>query len=199
VLGREQDEGATPAVVAGKSGEAPGWIRALGEAANLRAVEACTTRLRLTVVDPDKLDEPALKALGSRGVLKLADNAVQVVVGPIADQLAAEIRATLRAGGAATAAVTAPTPASAAASPSRVPNRGDSSALLAAFGGGRNLASVEARSTRVLIEVKDAAAVNEPAVISSGFRGAARASDRVWHVIVGPDAASVALALRQPH
>ena len=39
-----------------------------------------------------------LKALGSRGVLRLADGAVQVVVGPIADQLASEIRAALRRG-----------------------------------------------------------------------------------------------------
>jgi PTS system N-acetylglucosamine-specific IIC component len=198
VLGRERDEGAMPAAVAGKSGEALGWIRALGEAANLRAVEACTTRLRLTVVDPGKLDEPALKALGSRGVLKLADGAVQVVVGPIADQLAAEIRATLRAGGAAAAPVTVPIPAPAAVSRSAVPNRGDSGALLAALGGASNLANVEARSTRLLIDVKDAAAVNEGAVISSGFRGATRAGERAWHVIVGPDAPAVAAMLRQP-
>jgi PTS system glucose-specific IIC component len=122
-----------------------------------------------------------------------------VVVGPIADQLAAEIRATLRAGGALTppAAMTTPMPGPAPATTFRVANRGDSRALLAALGGEKNLASVEARSTRLLIEVNNAAAVDEPAVLSSGFRGAARASDRVWHVIVGPDAPAVASALRQ--
>ena len=46
--------------------------------------------------DLNRIDEPALTALGSRGVLRLADGAVQVVVGPIADQLASDIRAQLR-------------------------------------------------------------------------------------------------------
>ena len=48
------------------------------------------------VADAARFDEPTLKALGARGVLKLADGGVQVVVGPIADQLASEIRAELR-------------------------------------------------------------------------------------------------------
>ncbi len=195
VLGRERDDVGAPAAVAGKQGEAPGWIRALGDPTNLRAVEACTTRLRLTVVDQNKLDEPALKALGSRGVLKLADGAVQVVVGPIADQLAADIRATLRAAGPSPAAV-AESPATAAVSVSGHPNRGDARALLAALGGAANLARVETRSTRLMIEVKDAAAVNEAAVGAAGYRGATRAGARVWHVIVGPDAPAVAAALR---
>ena len=47
-LGREA-EGAVAAPVDSRHGSAPAldWIRALGGAGNLRAVEACTTRLRL--------------------------------------------------------------------------------------------------------------------------------------------------------
>ncbi|WP_443797828.1 glucose PTS transporter subunit EIIB, partial [Burkholderia vietnamiensis] len=43
------------------------YIAALGGAGNLTVVDACTTRLRLSVVDPDKVSEPELKAIGARG------------------------------------------------------------------------------------------------------------------------------------
>jgi PTS system N-acetylglucosamine-specific IIC component len=67
--------------------------------------------------------------------------------------------------------------------------------LLSALGGAANLLSVEARSTRLLIEVRDGAAVSEAGVLSAGYRGAVRAAPRVWHVVVGPDAPAVAAAL----
>jgi PTS system N-acetylglucosamine-specific IIC component len=192
-LGREPADVGVPAAEAGKGGEASlAWIRALGEASNLRAVEACTTRLRLKVTDPSLIDEAALKALGSRGVLKLADGGVQVVVGPIADQLASDIRGALR--GRAKPAARAPaSPAAAAAMPvvSGSANRGDSQALLAALGGATNIARIDAISSRLVIEVKDPAAVDESGLRGAGYRGAARISGSIWHVIVGPEAAAV--------
>jgi len=187
-LGREPDDEAAAADAGNASEAAPGWILALGGAGNLRAVEACTTRLRLTVVNPDQINDNALKPLGSRGVLRLADGAVQVVVGPIADQLAADIRAVLRS-----APVTAPLPSAkskpAAFSAPSAPSFGDARALLAALGGRDNVVRVEARASRLLIEVRDAARVDDSAVHSAGFRAASRVSDRSWHVIVGADAA----------
>ncbi len=205
-LGREPDDTGASAE-AGQGGETSlAWIRALGGAVNLRAVEACTTRLRLTVSDPMQINEAALKPLGSRGVLKLADGAVQVVVGPIADQLAAEIRATLRSAPAVSAvapasalaparsaAVTVPPPVG----PAVAPSRGDPQALLVAFGGRGNVVTVEARASRLLVEVRDAALVDESAMRASGFRAAARAADRAWHVIVGGDAAEMAARLNR--
>jgi PTS system N-acetylglucosamine-specific IIC component len=71
---------------------AHGFILALGGAANLKSVDACTTRLRLQVADNDKVDEAALKALGSRGLIKPAAGSVQVVLGPEADLISDEIR-----------------------------------------------------------------------------------------------------------
>src|SRR6186713_1265662 len=96
-LGREAEGPVAAQAGSGKdSVSGLAWIRALGGSSNLRTVEACTTRLRLVLTDMNRIDEPALSALGSRGVLRLADGAVQVVVGPIADQLASEIRTQLR-------------------------------------------------------------------------------------------------------
>jgi PTS system N-acetylglucosamine-specific IIC component len=181
-LGRETDE-AGVAADAGKAGDtALGWISALGGAVNLRSVEACTTRLRLTVADPARINEAALRPLGSRGVLKLGDGAVQVVVGPIADQLAAEIRTALRSNPAVDG-------------PSASAPAGDAQALLAAFGGKANISRAEAFATRLVVEVRDAGAVNEAGVAASRFRGAQRVSDRTWHVIVGSDAMAAAAVL----
>jgi PTS system N-acetylglucosamine-specific IIC component len=196
-LGREGEE-APLAAEAGKSGESSlGWIAALGGARNLRTVEACTTRLRLTVSDQSLIDESALKSLGSRGVLKLADGAVQVVVGPIADQLAADIRGALRHAPAAAASLAPKSGAPVPASPvSASPNRGDLESLLMALGGRKNVANVEARSTRLLVEVRDGSNVDDTKLGSAGYRGAMRVADKVWHIIVGHEAAAVALAIR---
>src|SRR5688572_2733402 len=94
-------ESAAPAI-ARPRGEA--FALALGGAANLAAVDACTTRLRLTIRDPAAVDEAALKALGARGVVRPSPDALQVVLGPQADQVAGEIRAHLAAGAPVSAA-----------------------------------------------------------------------------------------------
>ena len=49
---------------------APAFIRALGGAANLEVVDACTTRLRLRLVDRDKASDAQLKALGAMAVVR---------------------------------------------------------------------------------------------------------------------------------
>ena len=134
------------------------------------------------------------------GVLRLADGAVQVVVGPIADQLASEIRGALRHAPASPSAVpAAPTtsvPVIVNPMASAAPNRGNATDLLSALGGARNIASAESFASRVLVEVRDAAAVDESRLAAAGYRGVARAATRTWHVIVGPEAATVALSLK---
>ena len=185
-LGRETDEAtvASPAEIAGGA-PAFAWIRALGSAKNLRSVEACTTRLRLVVSDAALLDEPALKALGSRGVLKLADGGVQVVVGPVADQLASEIRSALKKGGDAAPQVIAAPPA---ASPVAPP--ADTRLLaraLEALGGRGNIAELELRSSRLCISVREPAQVDE-AALAGAVRAMARPAPRSIHLVVGPDA-----------
>ncbi|WP_370681869.1 N-acetylglucosamine-specific PTS transporter subunit IIBC [Comamonas sp. GB3 AK4-5] len=99
-LGREPQTPATAAegeAAAARStsmsSRAENYLQALGGAANLQEVDACTTRLRLNVVSADRVAEAELKALGAVGVLKLTPHAVQVVIGPEAEQVADEIRA----------------------------------------------------------------------------------------------------------
>jgi PTS system N-acetylglucosamine-specific IIC component len=94
--GRETDDSlvGAPADVGapGQPSLARDFIAALGGAGNLVTVDACTTRLRLVVNDQKSVDDAALKRLGARGVVRPSANALQVVLGPIADQVAADIR-----------------------------------------------------------------------------------------------------------
>ena len=56
-------------------------IKALGGRKNFDEVDCCATRLRLTVKDPSKVDEAALRRTGAAGVI-VKGNGVQVVYGP---------------------------------------------------------------------------------------------------------------------
>ena len=160
------------------------WIKALGSANNLRSIEACTTRLRLVVADPALLDETALKRLGTRGVLRLADGAVQVVVGPIADQLASEIRAALRS----------VVPVRTAAVRVSIPDKSAVDRVINALGGKANISSVHVNSTRLCISLRDPAAVNETALRGSVRAVARPAADSV-HLILGSEAPAWEAAL----
>ncbi|MCH8615878.1 N-acetylglucosamine-specific PTS transporter subunit IIBC [Sphingomonas sp. SM33] len=68
------------------------FVTALGGASNLKSIDACTTRLRLSLKNTLAIDEPALRVLGARGIVRPGGQALQVVLGPIADQVASEMR-----------------------------------------------------------------------------------------------------------
>jgi len=78
-----------------ESEQAWSFIHALGGGANIRSIDACTTRLRLSVDSQSGVDEGALKRLGARGVVRPSAGTLQVVVGPTADQLASDMRKAL--------------------------------------------------------------------------------------------------------
>ncbi len=95
--GREEEEGsvATAAPVAkcsDRSVLARQYLKALGGHDNLVSIDACITRLRLTLKDRQRVDERTLKALGASGVVKLGENNLQVVLGPLAEIIAGEMR-----------------------------------------------------------------------------------------------------------
>lgn len=174
--GREADDRATAAAGAARGGgsEADGFIAALGGAANLATVDACTTRLRLLLVDRSKVDEAALRGLGARGQVNIGEQGLQVVLGPIADRVAGEIRQRLARGAAAPGI--------------------DGDAIVAALGGARNITSVEARPGRVLVSVADAAAVSEAKLGALGLRGIARPAPGRLHLL-HPDAEAIVTTL----
>ena len=163
----------TAPVAAGERGQA--FLAALGGAGNLTSIGACTTRLRLLVVDQALVDEPALKGLGAMGVLRPSAQGVQVVVGPIADQVADEIRIAGAAGG---VAASAPVIASVADDAVTL-----SPALVAALGG--DAAIVEARSLagRVRVVLDRPVEAADLATLP-GVRAVARIDGRVLHLLM---------------
>ncbi|MDO5408206.1 MAG: PTS transporter subunit IIBC [Eubacteriales bacterium] len=77
--------------VSGGSDQAERIIALLGGRENIVLVDACMTRLRVTVKDPAQVAElPAWKAEGALGLLK-KDNGIQAVYGPKADVLKSDI------------------------------------------------------------------------------------------------------------
>ncbi|HEY2779625.1 MAG TPA: N-acetylglucosamine-specific PTS transporter subunit IIBC [Steroidobacteraceae bacterium] len=179
--GRETEDMLQP--VAAAATDTRGWsfVTALGGAANLTEVSACTTRLRLTLLDNQAIDERKLKELGSRGVLRSSTTGLQVVLGPIADQVAGEIREAMRSG----------------APPQQVAPRPDAAAMLAALGGRQNVSQVETFAGRVLMRVADPKALNERALQSLGVRGVARPSADSIQLLIPGSAQDWAQPLRQ--
>ncbi len=171
--GREDEpmaaSGAVQTTTSGGRGAA--YLAALGGAANVESVDACTTRLRLILNDQSAVDEAGLKALGARGLVRPSDRALQVVLGPIADQVADEIRAALTA---------AP-----------VAGAGNADDWLAALGGRSNVLSVERRDGRVLLRLKAVSGLDVAALKALGARGVAVTSAGA-HLILGPRAEAVA-------
>ncbi len=180
--GREPDDApAMQPVAATAGGRAPAFVAALGGARNLTEVEACTTRLRLVLLDNTAVDEAMLKRLGARGIIRSSAKGLQVVLGPIADQVAGEIRDALRLNGGS-----APVAAAAEAAPPGAA-RPDLTSLLAALGGRGNVLDLETAAGRLLVRTARPGSIDEAALKKLGIRGIARSTeDRIQLLITGP-------------
>lgn len=174
--------------IAPRAGERGGaFIAALGGAANLVSIDACTTRLRLVVEDQAKVDEARLKALGAAGLIRPSAQGLQVVLGPIADAVAMEMRA-------AAGPVAAATRDPAYVTPAFVPAI-EPAPWLAALGGRANILDAGAASSRVWLHLDDPDGIDEAALAKLGVRMVARPTADTLHLIV-PDATPIATALQ---
>jgi PTS system N-acetylglucosamine-specific IIC component len=188
--GREIEDVASSREDAGTQDDAvQGWIRALGGASNLVTVDACTTRLRLSIADQKAVNEAALKSLGARGLVRPSQQTLQVVVGPIADQLASSIRAGLKLP--ASVASTAPAAAIVEAPATPAPSPISVSQLLQTLGGFDNIRDMRAAASRLCFTVHDDAAVSADVAKLAGVRGIARPMAHSIHILIGPTAPGV--------
>jgi N-acetylglucosamine PTS system EIICBA or EIICB component len=171
--GRDIDDSAAAPLPTTPDARARAFVTALGGAKNLTEVAACTTRLRLVLADNKAIDEAMLKRLGARGILRSSAQGLQVVLGPIADQVAGDIRAALRA-------VEAPRSVDA-------PRVIDAQGLLAAVGGRDNVVDIGTFANRLLIRTARPEKVDESALGRLGIRGIAHsAADRIQVLVAGP-------------
>jgi PTS system N-acetylglucosamine-specific IIC component len=145
-------------------------IAALGGAANLRAVDACTTRLRLELADPEAIDEARLKRAGAEAWCAPA----------AAPSRSCSGRSPTRS------------PARCARRwPRRLRRPGLRQRPCSRRSAGPPIVeAVEPRSSRLCIRIANGEALDEDRLRGLGFRGFARASPTSVHLITGPDAAA---------
>ncbi|SHH59323.1 PTS system D-glucose-specific IIA component, Glc family /PTS system D-glucose-specific IIB component, Glc family /PTS system D-glucose-specific IIC component, Glc family [Caloranaerobacter azorensis DSM 13643] len=90
--GREKDPNVNIENKVLKTGDlAVNVLEALGGKENIKTLDACITRLRVSVHDISKVDKERLKSLGAAGVLEVGNN-IQAIFGPKSDQLKTQIK-----------------------------------------------------------------------------------------------------------
>ncbi|HVJ63838.1 MAG TPA: glucose PTS transporter subunit IIA [Bdellovibrionota bacterium] len=97
--GRDEDEDSGEASNLKISDKAVEVLKALGGGANIVNLDACITRLRLTVKDGSKVSKARLKDLGASGTLDAGGGNFQVIFGTQSDFLKEEIKALIARGG----------------------------------------------------------------------------------------------------
>ena len=173
---------------------APAYIHALGGADNLLVVDACTTRLRLQLVNRDQASEAQLRSLGALAVVKPGKSgALQVVVGPQADSIADEIRCALPH-----TQAQPPTPQAEAETTSELPEVPAQTAeqWLAALGGADNVRHIESVAmTRLRVKFGASSAMDEERLKALGLLGIIHLKDGISHLVVGQQAEALGKAL----
>ena len=191
--GREDVATADKAVLT-ENERASAYIKALGGAENLVTVGACTTRLRLEMVDRNKASDADLKALGAMAVVRPGKGgSLQVVVGPMADSIADEIRLAMPALG--RAVVAAPVAVVETSEPIAVATP-LAQQWLTAVGGSDNVLQLDCIAmSRIRLQLADGKALSESRLKELGCLGVSALEDGVWHLLVGERAQSLSVAL----
>ncbi|EPY2271838.1 glucose-specific PTS transporter subunit IIBC [Clostridium sporogenes] len=89
--GREADSGSESVNYSSEGSLAAKVLEALGGKENLANLDACITRLRVSVNSIDKVNKEELKSLGASGVMVVGNN-IQAIFGPKSDQLKEQIK-----------------------------------------------------------------------------------------------------------
>jgi len=186
--GREVEDAATAAAVPSlASGMAGDLVLAFGGGANITSLDACITRLRVTVADRALVNVDRLKALGAAGVVLVGSNA-QAVFGTRSENLKTQMEEYLRGGGGMTVSALATpsiSPSVEVPAPAATPNI-HIGRLTKALGGPDNIRAVDAVArTRLRVTLVDDSRVDTAALEAAGAGGLMRARDGVVHVLVG--------------
>ncbi|MCE0462059.1 MULTISPECIES: N-acetylglucosamine-specific PTS transporter subunit IIBC [Pseudomonas] len=184
--GREEVPTGDKPVIA-ENQRAAAYIQALGGADNLITIGACTTRLRLDMVDRNKASDAQLKALGAMAVVRPGNGgSLQVVVGPMADSIADEIRLAVPC---AIRPVTASVPNVAVQTTPAALSSTEAQQWLDALGGQDNLLQLDCVATsRLRVRLADDKGLSEIQLQRLGCQGISPLEGGVWHLLLGEKA-----------
>jgi glucose PTS system EIICB or EIICBA component len=200
--GREVEEAAkTPRAASGDQ-FALQLVRAFGGRSNIVSLDACITRLRVTLADVTKASPDALKALGAAGVV-VVGNGLQAIFGTRSENLKTEMEEYLESAGPEADEMEPPSPVkvsppSGIPPPLRDPDAARrASAYIAALGGADNIARVDAcAGTRLRIVVREDSKVGESALHAEGIAALVRLDGAVLHLLAGLNADQYATEMR---
>lgn len=204
--GREVDDVEAPVrITGGAGGRARELVLAFGGRSNIKNLDACITRLRISVNNPALVNDARLKALGAAGVLRVGD-AVQAIFGPLSENMKTDMQEYLKSAGSDADLEPAASPAStgaaqAAERPAAVTNATQQQAraekLRAALGGAANIKKLEAlAATRLRVALSDASRVDAAALKAAGVPATQALSNGEVDLIVGLGAENLASAMR---
>lgn len=96
-LGREEDKETTETQETllkndGIVGISRRYLDSLGGSENIKIIDSCITRLRVSLEDTSKINENDFKKIGASGVVRLGKNDIQVIVGTKAGLISEEIK-----------------------------------------------------------------------------------------------------------
>ena len=180
--GRELEDVATTRETVAEDSLPARLVAAFGGADNILNLDACITRLRVELRDLKRAHPDELRRLGASGVIQVG-NGMQAIFGTRSENLKTDIEEYLRESGGV----------SVTGQPRVHP-----AALQEALGGAGNITAIDvAALTRLRVQVKDATRLDEHALEAAGAHGVMHINDHLLHIIVGPDAADLAAALKR--
>jgi PTS system glucose-specific IIC component len=211
--GREDDTVETaPLATSGTGGRPRELVHAFGGRSNITSLDACITRLRISVKDPARVDEAKLKALGAAGVMRVG-NGVQAIFGPLSENLKTDMQEYMKTAGSDADLAPAGTPvapgepaASAGATAAAVlAGSAQSSAqeisraekIRAALGGAANIIKLDAlAATRLRVELSDASRIDAAALKAAGVPATQALKNGAVDLLVGLGAENLAGAIQ---
>jgi glucose PTS system EIICB or EIICBA component len=202
--GREVEPAATTALAASSDPFALQLVRGFGGRSNIVSLDACITRLRVSLADIRKANPEKLKALGATGVVVVGDG-IQAIFGTRSENLKTDMQEYLKSAGPEAdeieaASVLDAEPAPVAVLRTRV---GDPDAVrrtrayIAALGGSPNIVRVDACAlTRLRVVVRDEKQVRESDLRAEGVAALVSLGGQTLHLLVGLDADQTAAEMR---
>jgi PTS system glucose-specific IIC component len=209
--GREDDTVETaPLVTSGTGGRSRELVLAFGGRSNITSLDACITRLRISVKDPARVDEAKLKALGAAGVVRVG-NGVQAIFGPLSENMKTDMHEYLKTAGSeadlapagtpvaegATAATAAAVAAPAGSAQSATQQIARAEKIRAALGGAGNIIKLDAlAATRLRVQLSDPSRIDAAALIAAGVPARQPMKNGAVDLLVGLGAENLAGAIQ---
>jgi PTS system glucose-specific IIC component len=211
--GREDETAETaPLATSGVGGRSRDLVLAFGGRSNITSLDACITRLRISVKDPAHVDEAKLKALGAAGVVRVG-NGVQAIFGPLSENMKTDMQEYLKTAGSDADFPPAGTPvaestaaASAAAAAAAVLAGSAQSStqqiaraeqIRAALGGSENIVKIDAlAATRLRVVLADGSRIDAAALKAAGVPAIQALQNGAVDLLVGLGAENLRSAIQ---